>query len=216
MRTGAAPGAFAGWGAVIDQARRQGATAQSGLGGLARSSAAAGGGQRGRRAVVGAAGGGLRRGSGIPVSESLAPGPGLAVFANRTEGLQNHVAAETAEPRVPTTGAARKGMVAAQLIDTAPKTRPDEPNHLNCNATAAMGAHAYPVCGGWHRHPPEAERFTGLWDFPAGGGPYGRIGGLRRDWADSGSRSASGRHTVVSGRQHGHSCPCHQEESGYA
>ena len=65
--------------------------------------------------------------------ESLGPGP--APFANRTDGFQNHVAAGTAEPRVPTAGAARNGMVAAQLIDTAPKTRPDQPNHLNCNAT---------------------------------------------------------------------------------
>ena len=64
-------------------------------------------------------------------------GPGPAPFANRTDGFQNHVAAGSAEPRVPTAGAARNGMVAAQLIDTAPKTRPDKPNHLNCNATAA-------------------------------------------------------------------------------
>ena len=79
-------------------------------------------------------GGGLdRRAGGILVPESPARGP--ASFADGARAVQDHLAAGTAEPGVPATGKDGNGMVAAQLIDTAPKARPDQPNHLICNAT---------------------------------------------------------------------------------
>ena len=77
----------------------------------------------------------------VLVSESLAAR--ATAFGNGTDGFQDHVAAGTAEPRVPATGKDGHGMDAAQprikcgagFIDTAPKARPDQPNHLICNAT---------------------------------------------------------------------------------
>ena len=68
---------------------------------------------------------------------------GLRHLETGTDGFQDHVAAGTAEPRVPATGKDGHGMDAAQprikceagFVDTAPKARPDQPNHLICNAT---------------------------------------------------------------------------------
>ena len=97
----------------------------------------------------------------VLVSESLAAR--ATAFGNGADGFQDHVAAGTAEPRVPATGKDGHGMDAAQprikcgagFIDTAPKARPDQPNHLIRNATGGGCRVDSAICENYTR-----SRFT--------------------------------------------------------